>query len=145
MGLCGSSDKKGKEKEVRLEGGVQTPAPWQHPTPLPRSQLNKMRREFWETQPAYGGSAEIWTNLQAAVEQPDMRAIILESSGIIMPSKNWREIYDSTGYRYELPPYIVSDPTNVVEDIEGGQQGQAAAQPNSARSDGDGFYVQQPN
>lgn len=38
------------------------------------------RDEFWETQSAFGGAPEIWVALRTAIENPELRAVILEVS-----------------------------------------------------------------
>ena len=38
---------------------------------------NPQRNEFWDTQPAYGGAPEIWQAIRSAIEDPEMRAVIL--------------------------------------------------------------------
>lgn len=34
---------------------LQKPKAWKHPEPLTRAQLVRMREEFWDTAPHYGG------------------------------------------------------------------------------------------
>jgi hypothetical protein len=75
-----------------------------------------MRSEFWETQPAYGGSPEIWIALKTAIENKEMRQAILESADIKLPQGTWYEVYDLTGFKYELPAYVLSDPTNLAKE-----------------------------
>ncbi|KAF5738273.1 hypothetical protein HS088_TW13G01169 [Tripterygium wilfordii] len=38
---------------------IQKPKSWKHPQPITRTQLMKMRNEFWDTAPYYGGRTEI--------------------------------------------------------------------------------------
>lgn len=42
---------------------------------------------------------------------------ILESCGIILPYGQLTEIYDSKGFRYNLPPYCVCYPININENV----------------------------
>jgi hypothetical protein len=99
-------------------GGVYEPSEWTATPPLNRrSCLTRKRAEFWETQPSYGGSPEVWAALRSAIESPDMRLAILESAEIRLPSQTWTEIYDSRGCKYDLPNYVLSDPINLLDDM----------------------------
>ncbi|KAI3411523.1 UBD domain-containing protein [Psidium guajava] len=42
---------------------IRKPKPWKHPEPITRTQLMKMREEFWDTAPHYGGRPGILTLL----------------------------------------------------------------------------------
>ena len=112
MGTCGTCLFGSEQKS----GPVQDPPKWTASPPLnQRAQLMKKRDEFWETQPAYGGSPEIWLALRSAIENPDLRAVILESADIRMPKRTWFDVYDSMGYKYDLPQYVLSDPSNLQD------------------------------
>lgn len=74
-----------------------------------------MRQEFWETAPAYGGDRNIWDALHAAAEADnDTANLILESAGVICSSPDMSVCYDERGAKYELPNYVLSDPTNLT-------------------------------
>lgn len=77
---------------------------------LPKVQAQ--RQEFWDTQPAYGGSQEIWSVLKAMCEAPDIETgkVFLEAAEVTIAKPDMTAFYDSRGFLYELPNYIVSDP-----------------------------------
>ncbi|CAH9055505.1 unnamed protein product [Cuscuta europaea] len=74
-----------------------------------------MREEFWDTAPHYGGQKEIWNALQAATEATDitLARTIVNSAGIIVHSPDMTICYDERGAKYELPKYVLSEPTNL--------------------------------
>ena len=75
----------------------------------PRPTPQRMRAEFWETSPHYGGSKVIWDALQAAASSDDgTAALILASAGVVFGPDGC--LYDERGARYRLPPYVLSDP-----------------------------------
>lgn len=47
----------------------------------------------------------------------ELSGAILESCGVIIPYGQLTEIYDETGFRYNLPPYCVCDPVDLLENI----------------------------
>ncbi|KAL5721795.1 hypothetical protein ACHQM5_005394 [Ranunculus cassubicifolius] len=93
------------------------PKPWKHPQPLTRAQLNQLREEFWDTAPHYGGQKEIWDALRAAAEaELSVGQTIVESAGVIVSSADLTTCYDERGAKYELPKYVLSEPTNLIRD-----------------------------
>ncbi|XP_038722543.1 ubiquitin domain-containing protein 2-like [Tripterygium wilfordii] len=111
MGCGGSSlaDGDGSPKKI------QKPKPWKHPQPITRTQLMKMRDEFWDTAPHYGGRTEIWDALRAAAEADlDLAQAIVDSAGVIVRSDDLTLCYDERGAKYELPKYVLSEPTNLI-------------------------------
>ncbi|KAI5084253.1 hypothetical protein GOP47_0000422 [Adiantum capillus-veneris] len=113
MGCAGSTDKseEGATKKLRK------PKPWKHSEAITRAQLKKMREEFWDTAPHYGGKAEIWDALHAAAEaQLDLAQAIIDSAGIIVTSEDMSVCYDERGAKYELPKYVFSEPINIIKD-----------------------------
>ncbi|KAM7252054.1 hypothetical protein ACFE04_023937 [Oxalis oulophora] len=113
MGCAGSSQAKqdGAAKKIRK------PKPWKHPTPITKTQLNQMRDEFWDTAPHYGGTKEIWDALRAAAEADlTLAQAIVDSAGVIVQSADLMICYDERGAKYELPKYVLSEPTNVIKD-----------------------------
>ncbi|KAH7296311.1 hypothetical protein KP509_26G018600 [Ceratopteris richardii] len=113
MGCGGSTDKSDDGTLKRLK----KPKPWRHSEPITRAQLKKMREEFWDTAPHYGGKAEIWDALHAATEaQLELAQAIVDSAGIIMTSEDMSVCYDERGAKYELPKYVLSEPANLVKD-----------------------------
>ncbi|CAN8267389.1 unnamed protein product [Cochlearia groenlandica] len=117
MGCIGSS-------QARKEGGVKKkkirkPKPWAHTEPITREQLTNMRDEFWDTSPHYGGQREIWEALKAAAEADlKLAQTIIDSAGVIVQSRDLTLCWDERGARYELPTYVLSEPTNLIPDQE---------------------------
>lgn len=74
--------------------------------------VQQQRQEFWDTQPAYGGAKDIWDALKAVCEAPDMETgkVFLEAAEVSVAKPDMTAFYDSRGYLYELPNYVVSDP-----------------------------------
>ncbi|XP_072993916.1 uncharacterized protein [Typha latifolia] len=105
--------------DPRIENSkrLQKPKSWKHTEPITRTQLRQMRDEFWDTAPHYGGQKEIWDALRAAAEADlNLAQVIVETAGIIVSSADIALCYDEKGAKYELPKYVLSDPTNIVED-----------------------------
>ncbi|KAF6173343.1 hypothetical protein GIB67_027038 [Kingdonia uniflora] len=115
MGCTGSRQKTvgddGKTKKI------QKPKPWKNSQPITSTQLAKMREEFWDTAPHYGGQKEIWDALRAAAEaELSLAQTIVDSAGIIVTSTELKTCYDERGAKYELPSYVLSEPTNLIRD-----------------------------
>lgn len=90
--------------------------------PLPRSELLRIRSEFWDTAPTYGGHAEIWQALRLACESDDesLARAIIESVGVAVPSGSLVDgCFDERGECYEIPAYCLSMPINVVDGYVG--------------------------
>eukprot|EP00191_Tetraselmis_sp_GSL018_P000473 CAMPEP_0177615104 /NCGR_PEP_ID=MMETSP0419_2-20121207/23196_1 /TAXON_ID=582737 /ORGANISM="Tetraselmis sp., Strain GSL018" /LENGTH=84 /DNA_ID=CAMNT_0019112577 /DNA_START=275 /DNA_END=529 /DNA_ORIENTATION=+ len=81
------------------------------------SELKAKRDEFWDTQPAYGGNRVVWDTLKGAIvaDQETMKAMI-DAAGLIVAKPDMSEIYDAQGVLYELPKYVLSDPTNLIRE-----------------------------
>mmetsp|Transcript_41478 Transcript_41478/g.106093 ORF Transcript_41478/g.106093 Transcript_41478/m.106093 type:complete len:90 (+) Transcript_41478:366-635(+) len=63
-----------------------------------------------------GGCAVVWDTLKGALEaEHSTTVMLLEAAEIIVARKDMSEIYDSRGNRYELPPYVLSEPSNLLE------------------------------
>mmetsp|Transcript_9171 Transcript_9171/g.12440 ORF Transcript_9171/g.12440 Transcript_9171/m.12440 type:complete len:148 (+) Transcript_9171:255-698(+) len=91
--------------------------PFKLDSALTKTQVLKMREEFWDTQPHYGGQKEIWDALKAAVEgSPEMRIVILESAGVMVAQPDLTLFYDERGVKYELPKYLLGFPTNLLKE-----------------------------
>lgn len=82
-----------------------------------REQLDRLREEFWDTAPAYGGHTAAWAAVKAAVEAPDMDTtkVVIEAAGLVVVRPDLGVIYDELGARYELPNYVLSDPDDLAE------------------------------
>ncbi|KAK4285861.1 hypothetical protein QN277_002497 [Acacia crassicarpa] len=104
-----------------LNGGavkkIRKPKPWKHPQPITRTQLIQLREEFWDTAPHYGGRKEIWDALRAAAEADiTLAQAIVDSAGVIVQSSDLTVCYDERGAKYELPRYVLSEPTNMIRE-----------------------------
>ncbi|KAF3675790.1 putative LRR receptor-like serine/threonine-protein kinase-like [Capsicum annuum] len=120
---------------------VRKPKPWKHSEPITRAQLVQMRDEFWDTAPHYGGRKgkfldnfyeplhvsgttgsieldvydQIWDALRAAAEADiSLAQTIVDSAGIIVQAADLTVCYDERGAKYELPKYVLSEPTNLT-------------------------------
>ncbi|CAA6673015.1 unnamed protein product [Spirodela intermedia] len=108
MGCAGSTQNTADNPKK-----LRKPKPWKHSQALTRAQLKCMRDEFWDTEPHYGGQKEIWDALRAAAEATDLALAqaIVDSAGIIISSADMTTCYDERGAKYELPKYVLSEPT----------------------------------
>eukprot|EP00887_Chlorella_sp_A99_P003640 scaffold7.g3640.t1 len=89
---------------------------WKSETPMTQEELERQREVFWDTEPHYGGSREIWDALRAACEADDVTAkVIIETAGVIVASEDMRICYDTKGAKYDLPKYVLAPPTNLIK------------------------------
>lgn len=100
------------------------PPKWKSDEPMTQAQLEKKREEFWDTAPHYGGDRVIWDALKAAATTDiETAKLITESAGIIVGPPNMTVCYDERGAKYELPPFVLSAPTNLARgDVQPGFQ-----------------------
>ncbi|KAJ7547039.1 hypothetical protein O6H91_08G066200 [Diphasiastrum complanatum] len=113
MGCIASSEKgvDGRRKKLKK------PKSWKNGEPITRAQLKRMREEFWDTAPHYGGQKEIWDALRAAAEADiGLAQAIVDSAGVIVTSEDLSTCYDERGAKYDLPKYVLSEPTNILKD-----------------------------
>lgn len=109
----------GKNKPLR-----QLSVRWCSQHPLTASQLQRKREEFWDTAPAFDGRVEIWNALKAAAQflerdDREMAQAIIDGADIILPTGTLRDCYDRLGARYQLPLYVLIEPTNLIpEELE---------------------------
>ncbi|KAK4778602.1 hypothetical protein SAY86_006130 [Trapa natans] len=111
--------------KCRRRKRIHKPPPWEHPVRITRPELQHMREEFWDTAPHYGGSKAIWDALRAAAETEDLMhaQAIIEGAGIIVENNDLTVCYDEKGEMYELPNYVLREPSNLIEqDVEMGTQ-----------------------
>jgi len=122
MGCAGSSPAKGDARGLEATARVVRAQPWVDPDgPMTMAELEAKREMFWETQPMYGGERVVWDQIQGACAlyldpDADLELIetILESAGIQVASPNsFTSFYDERGFRYAIPMYCVTIPTNV--------------------------------
>lgn len=91
---------------------------WRTETPVPKADLQRRARVFWDTCAASGGDAQVWHALRSVcVDFGDadiaMCRQLLQACDVVLPLGLLTEIYDARGFRYVLPPYCVCDPVNV--------------------------------
>ncbi|KAM3412005.1 hypothetical protein ACQJBY_003586 [Aegilops geniculata] len=61
--------------------------------------------------------AEIWDALRAATDADlTLAQTIVDSAGIIVSNPDLTLCYDERGAKYELPNYVLSEPTNLIRD-----------------------------
>jgi len=116
MGCFNSKQEQLSKTKTRKDTGYKSPQ-WKAEAPLDAQELKRKREEFWETQPAYGGAQEIWDTLRAVTSDLDnpSNPLILESAGIIVHGNDLRTSYDERGFKYDLPNFILSEPSNLVK------------------------------
>ncbi|KAH9617508.1 hypothetical protein KSS87_007812 [Heliosperma pusillum] len=124
MGCASSRD----EEDAGNSKKICKPKPWKHSEAITRAQLNKMREEFWDTAPHYGGTkgtyndnillfSEIWDALRAASEADlSLAQAVIDSAGVIVQNADLTVCYDEKGAKYELPKYVLSEPINLIRD-----------------------------
>ncbi|KAL0696552.1 hypothetical protein Bca4012_063732 [Brassica carinata] len=97
---------------------IRKPKAWKHTQPIARAELMKLREEFWDTSPHYGGRKDIWDALRAAAAEADISCasnqIFLGVPIYYIPLTSTYSY--SAGAKYELPKDVVSEPTNLVEE-----------------------------
>ena len=78
-------------------------------------ELERRRAEFWDTEPHFGGNRLIWDTIKAASETDLEGAVLMfEAAGVIVANETMTHLYDETGILYVIPPYVYSEPVNVV-------------------------------
>lgn len=61
--------------------------------------------------------SEIWDALRAAAEADlSLSQTIVDSAGIIVSNPDMTLCYDERGAKYELPKYVLSEPTNLIRE-----------------------------
>eukprot|EP01026_Neomeris_dumetosa_P073093 TRINITY_DN74826_c0_g1_i11.p6 TRINITY_DN74826_c0_g1~~TRINITY_DN74826_c0_g1_i11.p6 ORF type:complete len:131 (-),score=17.41 TRINITY_DN74826_c0_g1_i11:988-1380(-) len=123
MGCLNSKQPKTKEVTTSYKGDQYysqrtknySKPKWKSNEKVTLADLTRMRDTFWDTQPHYGGSREIWDALKAASEATDIETtrLIIEAAGIIVTSPDLSVCYDEKGAKYELPNYVWSAPSNL--------------------------------
>ncbi|ESO87853.1 hypothetical protein LOTGIDRAFT_219753 [Lottia gigantea] len=102
---------------------------WKSDIALTDGQLRSKRDEFWDTAPAFEGRKEIWDALKAAayaLETGDhaMAQAIVDGANISLPHGTLMDCYDELGNRYQLPVYVLSAPTNLIDELSESDTGQ---------------------
>ncbi|OWA53207.1 putative Ubiquitin domain-containing protein 2 [Hypsibius exemplaris] len=99
---------------------------WRSQVPMTENQLKDKRQIFWETAPAYEGKKEVWDALRAAAQAAEaadwvLAQAIIDGVGVAIPSGTLLDCYDELGTRYQVPPYCLSPPLNLISDAELGK------------------------
>eukprot|EP00882_Tetradesmus_deserticola_P006453 GHRQ01006790.1.p1 GENE.GHRQ01006790.1~~GHRQ01006790.1.p1 ORF type:complete len:152 (+),score=59.94 GHRQ01006790.1:279-734(+) len=104
---------------------------WKSQEPITAAKLQRMQEEFWDTQPHYGGDKAMWDAIKAACGSEDMDTarLILDTAGIIVARADMTVMYDERGVKYELPKYVLAQPSNMLRGEEAEQQLQHEQQP----------------
>nr|GEZ54271.1 hypothetical protein [Tanacetum cinerariifolium] len=99
----------------KVDNMVRKPKPWAYGNrPLSLRELQQMRNEFWHNAIRAGGRREIWEALRAATEGNLLNAQkIIEDKNIRLGNQDMSVCYDDNGTRYNLPLYVLSEPTNM--------------------------------
>ena len=100
---------------------IELPPKWNHPTPLSVGELQRMRREFWETRVT--GNMYSWSVIKTAAEaliakDVEMCNTVLEAGGLVSPRGSLSVCYDELGTEYRLPNYCFSNPSNLQEEAQ---------------------------
>ena len=98
-----------------------------HPTPHPPPTLNRNPHAPTPTlqprtqpqphhpQPPLLNPPEIWDVLKAAIAaEPPLAKVLLEAADVKVVRPDMSASYDSRGFRYDLPQYVLADPTNLL-------------------------------
>ena len=72
----------------------------------------KKRDEFWETR--VEGNSQTWNALKMACTGDDLETalLIMKEVDIKLINKTLQMCYDSHGYRYEIPVFVINLPTS---------------------------------
>lgn len=75
-----------------------------------QEELIRKREEFWDTR--VEGDLECWKLLRMACEAADSASAetIVHAGGLTLAQGTIQVCYDSTGRKYELPPYVINEP-----------------------------------
>ena len=89
-------------------------------TEATREEVAKKIEEFWETR--VQGDPNQWGALKAACEAADTgkayldtAEAIVKASGLTMHQGYIMVCYDELGFKYELPPFVINEPTEYGE------------------------------
>mmetsp|Transcript_11591 Transcript_11591/g.31224 ORF Transcript_11591/g.31224 Transcript_11591/m.31224 type:complete len:148 (-) Transcript_11591:89-532(-) len=120
---CVLGSEKGAERgrrgergeRVAWDGHVREAAAWSVEPAITTEQLERLRREFWETR--IEGREEMWQALRAAAEadSDELRDEFVKAAGIRPASRTATLLscYDERGALYEVPIYCLRAPENL--------------------------------
>lgn len=91
-------------------------ASWTNAHQTTKGELERMRQIFWETAPHYGGRKPAWDVLKSACECRDkaLSVTLCKSAGLLLPNGSLKEVYDESGFRYEIPDFCLFDSSIAV-------------------------------
>jgi hypothetical protein len=74
----------------------------------------------------YAATLVMWDAIKAACQSQDMATarLILETAGIIVARHDMTVMYDERGSKYELPKYVLCEPSNLLRGEAAEQQRQ---------------------
>ena len=109
------------------EGIKKTPA---YETPLSKHDLDKWRKEFWETRTS--GNRQVWNCIKSACEEDagTAEALIL-AADLQMPQNSLTHCIDEGGVYYRVPICLINDPINYDKDYQS-QKLKSKKQPDEA-------------
>jgi len=94
------------------EGIKRTPA---YETPLSKHELDKWRRDFWETRTS--GSKIVWNLLKnSCAEDHETAEALILASGMQMPQNSLTLVICEQGLYYRVPICVINDPLNFNAD-----------------------------
>ncbi len=96
------------------QGIKRTPA---YETPLGKHELEKWRKEFWETRTS--GQRHIWNCIRSSCEEDfeTAEALIL-AADLQMPQNSLTLCIDDTGVYYRVPICVINDPISYDADFQ---------------------------
>ena len=95
--------------------GVKRTAAWE--ADITRLELAQERERFWASR--MEGSRSVWLLLRQAVEADHLSAaMILQTGHVAVQNASMALCLDNRGTRYELPPFVLTDPMQFSEDKE---------------------------
>nr|GEV73728.1 hypothetical protein [Tanacetum cinerariifolium] len=113
--LLHANNDDARTSAYKVDNMVRKPKPWAYGnSPLSLRELQQMRNEFWHNAIRAGGRREIWEALRAVTEGNLLNAQkIIEDKNIRLGNQDMSVCYDDNGTRYNLPLYVLSEPTNM--------------------------------
>lgn len=101
--------------ETGWDGQIRPIDPWEVSPAITTEQLNRLRKEFWETR--VEGRPEMWQALRfaAEAESPELCNETLKAAGLRPANKRGTlaTTYDERGAMYEVPMFALLAPANV--------------------------------
>jgi hypothetical protein len=91
---------------------------WQSHNATTRVEIDRMKREFWETVQVYGGDPVVWQTVRDAIESKSLQQTqeAVRKLDLILIDCSLSNFYDQTGFKYEIPPFCFSYPSNLTNE-----------------------------